>query len=252
VYLVVYVLLGASQDRALVARTGNNLEAQHAASVAQSAQDLSIGTARVFALGEAKYDFYAELQNPNTDWYATFSYAFTWSNGSTDTNTGFILPNETRPMIFFRESSESRPGSAELVLSNIEWHRIDAHTIPNASQWLSDHGDFEITGMTYGLTPGPGTEVIPTANFSVTNHSPYRYWDAEFLLVLKTGGAVTAVNTVAIPGLEPGETRAMEVKWFGNAPASGVVTAIPAINYFDPSIYMDAPSGNPTEVLERL
>ncbi|MFA6131311.1 MAG: hypothetical protein WC730_03580 [Patescibacteria group bacterium] len=251
-YMILFLVYGSGKDASLVARIENNTSIQHDLLTSSTANELLVDTAKILSSGADLYDFSVEVENPNMDWYATFSYAFSTSKGSSESFEGFILPQETRPLIAFSQYFEIRPTDVEITFTDFEWHRVDHLDIPDVSSWLTEHGDFKITDISYGGEAGPGTEILPTSSFKVTNNSPYSYWDVEYLLVLKQGSAVVGVNTVTLPGFESNESREVTVRWFDGAPSSGTISIYPQINYFDDDIYMSLPTGDAQDILERL
>ena len=231
-----YLLSGQWKDRASTAGLVQNLSSIHSATEEQSASSVFVGETTVISSSNG-YDFYVELENSNTDWYASFDYKFELDSVSTEEYHGFILPNERRSLIALNQDLEGSASSAEVVISDIEWRRVDAHTIEDYDQWYLDHNDFQIVDSAHG-TVEVGSEGIVRSSFTIKNNTPYSYWSAPFILVLERNGVPVGINQVSIAGFETGETRDIDINWFDNTPSSGDLVIQPAIDYLDEDVYM--------------
>ena len=241
-YLGFYLTVAAFTERRHVARIGENIDTQNAITVARSAQSLRVGTLQIFSLTGDTYDVYVEVENPNEEWVAEFTYFFERGETRTAPEHGFVLPLETRPLVAFSAEFDSRPTGAELVIEDLTWHRVDAHEITDIPIWMAEHNEFSVASASYALDHSVGTETIGRSTFTVTNQSAYSYYEAEFLVHIIRGNILVGVNKATLAGFESGESRDVTVNWFSGAPSGGEVQVIPEMNYFDESIYM-APSG---------
>jgi len=243
---VSYLLFGQWNDRTSTAGLISNLSSIHSAAQSNSASSLFVGDTTVLSSGDG-YDFYVELENPNSDWYANFEYSFVSSAGETDTYHGFVFPGETRILIVLNEEFDSSPSRAEMSVSSISWQRMDAHTIDDISLWYEDHSDFEISDALHGTVDVAGTKVV-RSSFTVKNNTPYGYWSAPFILTLERNGIPVGVNQVSIAGFESGETREVDINWFDDTPSSGDLIIQPSIDYLDKDVYMEATSDTEIDV----
>lgn len=241
-YIGYYLISGNFQDRRQVAQIGENVGAMRSVSEARAAQDLQIGPTSVFAVAEDRYDVYGEIENSNIDWYATFDYYFTSSQGDSQRYSGSVMPAEIRPIVALRQEFMSRPNNVELVLEDFRWHRVPAEDIEDPLVWMEEHNDFLIEDAEYTFDVEIDGEQIPRTSFTITNSTPYSYWNPEFIVIIRRAGNVAGVNATTISGFASGETRDVNVNWFGAAPSSGTVEIVPNINYFDSNAYMP-PSG---------
>lgn len=250
-YLGYYFLFGTFVDNRQIAKVGNNIETSRAVSVARSAKPLQVETARVLQFETDKYDFYALVENLNEDWYAQFDYYFTANSGDSTRYRGFVLPNDDRMITAFAEEFERRPLNSELVIENIKWSRVDAHTIKDVSAWLGEHDNFIVEDQVFSQDLALKESNIARSSFTVINNTPYSYWSPVFTVMLERGGSVQAINVVTIPGFESGERREIDVNWFGTVPSSATVRVVPNINYFDEEVYMP-PQGEPVDETREL
>ncbi|MBT3230628.1 hypothetical protein HN358_02495 [Candidatus Uhrbacteria bacterium] len=231
-----YLISGQWKDRASTAGLVQNLSSIHSAAESQSASSIFVGETVVIGSGDG-YDFYVELENSNEDWYASFDYAFEFGSEKTSQHHGFILPGESRVFVALNEEFEGGASGAEMIVSDIEWQRVDAHSVDDYSQWYADHIDFQIVDSEHG-TVKVGSENIVRSSFTIKNNTPYSYWSAPFVLILERNGTPVGVNQISIAGFETGETREIDINWFDNTPSSGDLVIQPAIDYLDDDVYM--------------
>lgn len=243
-----YLIAGQFSDRQSVAQIFTDIATRHDESLQRAPVALVATDAIVLDLGEGKADFYAEMENRNENWYATFSYGFETDEGEvTEMLPGFIFPGEVRPFIALNTALDVSADRAEFVVENVAWKRIDGHEIDDVSAWMREHADFELSSSQYGDKIEFEEGSVVRSVFTVVNHSPYNYWTAPFWVILERGGTVVGVHQVSIAGFESGEAREVTVNWFGEVPASAEsIRVYPVIDYFDEGVYMDQP-GNGTE-----
>ena len=189
----------------------------------QQAQDLGIEPARVFSLGDARYDFYTQITNPNERWWVEFDYQFVHASGSSEQAHGFLLPQQTKPIFVLAQVFEQPVQDTELVLSQVVWHRVSAHRIPDYATWFGEHMDMSITDAKFEEV----TEFVKTT-----------YGRSSFV-VMKRGNSVVGINRAQVASLGAGEEQEVVLNWFGTVPAVNVVEVIPDILLFDPGVYLD-------------
>ena len=209
----------------------------HAYTVANAAVDLETTEARVFSIGDGRYDMYAEVTNENTDWWAEFSYYFITDEGDTEVNEGFILPSESKPVVELAMDADLPISDAELVLASISWHRIDHHSIKDYPTWSSDRLNIEIDGAAFTKETGFEDEVYGRTAFTISNDTAYSYYDAKFFILLYRGSSVAGVNRTTLSELNSGDEIDVGVNWFGTLPSVSKVEVVPEINIFDIDTY---------------
>lgn len=253
-FVLGYLILGQFSDRQSVSEFFSEIGSLHAESLRRSPDALFTSDAIVMDFDDDKYDFYAEIENGNTDWYATFSYGFETEDGeTTDLSPGFVFPGETRPLIQVNQTLEGSPSRAELVVEDVVWRRIDAHDIEDIDQWMGEHQDFTLSSSDYGDKIELEEDSIVRSVFTIQNNSPYNYWSAAFWVILERGGSVVGVNQTTIAGLEASEEREVTINWFGRAPAlADDLSIYPVIDYFDKDVYMDQPRGNDIDARDPM
>lgn len=239
--VILYLVSGSFADQRLVATLDNNVDALHSAAAARVADPLLVGDPHVLTHDVGAYYVYTVLENPNAEWYATFTYQFS-DDVMTEPAAAFIMPGEEKYLLALGVALENKPSGVTVAVEDVVWHRVDRHDVPNTAEFLVEHANFVVTDSTYDDRITIDTTKVGDATFMLTNNTPYTYYNPSFVVLLQQGNSVLAVNQVSVPQFAAGEARAMTVRWFGNAPSSGTVEVIPAINYFDDEEYA-APTG---------
>lgn len=240
--VVLYVVSGSFSDQRLMGTLDDNVAALHRSAAARVADPLLIGDPRVLTHEVGAYDVYAILENPNAEWYATFTYQFS-DNVMAEPVEAFIMPGEEKYLLALNVQMENKPSGVTVAIEDVTWHRVDRHEVANTEEFLVEHANFLVADSTYDDSIVIDTTKVGDATFTLTNDTPYTYYNPNFVLLLKQGGSVIAVNQVAVPQFVAGEARTVTVHWFGDAPGTGSVEVIPAINYFDKDEY-SAPTGD--------
>lgn len=242
VTVVSYVVQGSFDDARIISTIGQNAGVAHAMTVARLAQPILTNDAQVLTHDATTYDMYAVVENPNTEWYATYNYHFTAGQIITPVKEDSLMPNESRYLTALHVKTDGRPAGAQLVVEDVVWHRIDHHLIANTAEYLAVRNDFQLTNEVYAPDVVLAAETVGRSTFTLKNATAYSYFSPVFTVLLKRGGTVIAINEVTLSQFVTGEARAVEVHWFGNIPTSATVEVVPMINYFDEAVYTKPPS----------
>ncbi|MBP9828124.1 hypothetical protein KBC55_03125 [Patescibacteria group bacterium] len=232
----VYVVQGSFADVRLSATTSLNSRFTRAAALSLAPQQLALGSVAVLDTGGGRYDLYATLENPNTHHVVTFDYGFTSDAGEIVLIEGFANPGETVTLTQYAVESAGRPQNARLVLENVAFSLVDRAQVGDIGDYLEKHRDFSIDQTVF--LPDAQSTSSATATFSVTNRSSYSYWEPTFLVSLMRGSSIVGLTSVTIPRFMSGETREIQVRFFGTLPATATVVVTPVIPFFDPQAYM--------------
>jgi len=249
-FLDAYVISRDQETQAVAALANLGQGELRSFSLSEAAKPLSISEVVAITSGDDKnYDLYAKIANNNSNWYATFKYAFKLKDGETAEANGFILPNEARPLVIFKALG-SRPASVDLVLREVEWHRVDSRLImtDDYTGWLAEHAVQIIDPV---FTRGDEA-VSPTVSFSAKNSSAYSYYQPGFLIVLWRGSAPVGLMHVTAAGLKSGETKALSSRWLGAVPAVSKVEVFPEINFFAPEAYSALEGVQPGDIRTEI
>ncbi len=236
--VVMYIVSGSFTDARAVASIFSNVANSHAGVVRLAPTNLDLQEAKSASVVAGKYDLYASLDNPNADWYATFDYVFSYDGGVTESYSGFINPGEKKLLTAINIPFERRPSGLRISLENQVWHRVDRHVIANTQTFLAERANITVDLASYDKSVLIGEEQIGRTTLILSNRTAYAYWNPEFIVKLMRGSTVVSITKIAVPEFLAGETRPLEIRWFGEVPPSGTISVEPAIFYFDDSVYM--------------
>lgn len=217
----------------------------HGYTKAASASPLVPSEARLFPLGNERYDFYVSLANENTAWWAEFDYRFTFPAGETPVLSSFILPGQKKPVVALAVDVQSPIQTVVFELVNARWHHVDARVIDDYPQWEQEHLAFEITDTSFSQEAGFDNQRFGETTFTVLNRTAYSYLDPVFYVLLKRGSSVVGVSRVVLSELSAGEQKNVTLHWFGTLPSVSTIEVIPDIHLFDPRVYRE-PKGKPS------
>lgn len=207
-------------------------------SLSRAAQPLEIGEEEALSSGDGRYDIFAMARNPNTDWYVLFTFAFRYGEAVTPKLSGFLLPGEEKPMAVLGLASDIPIGSdAAIEIGDLVWRRVDRHMTGDYTNWISERLNLEIGGIKFSTDVSVNKQTIGRTSFTVANRSAFSYYDPEFWVILRRGSSVVGINRILLPSLDAGESRDVDVNWFGALPAVGETQIVPSINVFDLKTY---------------
>lgn len=202
-----------------------------------AATDLEAGEGRVISIGNSRYDLYTTLLNPNDDWWAEFTYAFSSGDLTTDSRTGFILPSEEKSVVELAVESTSPIQAATLVIEDVTWHRVDHHAIADYETWASDRLNFLISASSFEKETRFDGETYGRTTFMIENDTAYSYYDVGLFVLLLRGSSVVGVNRTTLSSFESGVEAEVTVNWFGTLPSVSQVLVVPELNIFDVEVY---------------
>ena len=256
-----YGIFGFFSERAMIGSIVNDIGTLQNISSARAATPLGTKNADVFDLGENRADFYAEVSNPNSDWYASFTYRFVSSNGVTDFANGFILPGQVdKPVTVLAGSTTSTPRNVKLELQDVKWMRVNHHAIDDYEMWERERIDFDVSSVTFErqvyIEVREGEPAVQDGfgrtMFTIKNDTAYGYWGSSFTIRLLRSGKVVGVTATTITEFEPGQEREVVVNWFGEVPAANETQIEANIDIFDPDVYMPIRGEAAPDVRERI
>ncbi|KKR04531.1 MAG: hypothetical protein UT30_C0006G0025 [Candidatus Uhrbacteria bacterium GW2011_GWF2_39_13] len=236
-FLDAFAISSVKEERAVAQMVAYGQSDLNTYTRVHKAHDLIAGRPQVFSTGGGRYDLYTTLQNPNTDWWAEFTYSFTTNNEQTDSRQGFILPGEEKPVVILGIESITPLVSPSFSLETVRWHRVDHHLIADYQTWAKDRlaiialdAQFSQETYTDGKTYGQTT-------FSLKNETAFSYYDLGLFVLLKRGSSVVGINRTTLSAIESGEKVNVTLNWFGTLPSVTQVEIIPELNVFDLDVY---------------
>lgn len=206
-----------------------------------------------FGLTDNRADFYSVVSNPNADWYVRFNYYFSYGGVQTEPVVGFLLPGETeKTLVQLGVPVESVPRTAQIILTDVKWTRVDTHEISDYESFANDRLNFSFEQVDYERDVDLNGTKIGRSTFVLTNNTAYGFWEPIFVIVLRRNSSIVGVTTTTVPGLDAGEARSITVNWFGTIPSSNSTEVETVIDILDASVFMP-PSGEASDdVRERI
>ncbi len=209
---------------------------------AYTPKDLVIGDLQQFS-SPAATDLMLVIQNPNPNWAATVDYQFSMGEAQTQLASAVVLPGDIAYLVSTLRKTGLTPTYS---LSNVRWKRISSQDIPDFSVYRTDHLNFPVKDTTITPTVIPGKGTITRISFTISNATPWSYWNPNFIVLWLGGSDIRGVGQITFDQFRSGQTRTGDLTIFGNIGAIGQVQVIPQINILDPSVYMSLPEATPT------
>lgn len=203
----------------------------------------NIGTSQVsvFTSTEDRLDMMVDLENPNDQWWMEFSYHFNVSGEETSKRQGFVLPASQNTLTELGWKPKAKGGkTARLIVENIRWHRVNPDEVDNNyNEFIRKRfGAVSTQRVSYDFASPTQGQSIGRTSFDIVNNGAYGYWSIDYVIKIKRGTTVVAVNRINIRNLKPGETRPIEIYWPETASGISKTEIIPVVNLLDPSVYL--------------
>ncbi len=245
-------LIGGEAERVDVARMAIVGRELNAYSLATAAKDLETSVITVLPSSTGKFDFATTLTNPNTDWWATFTYTFQVGDINTPVEHGYILPDEEKPLLALAAPFASAPSNAEGQISNLVWHRVDKRVTGPYEAFAKDRLAIEITNRLFSTDVQLDGKPLGRVSFTAENHTAFSYYDLTLTIILRRGTSIVGVNRTTLSSLEAGQNQEVAVNWFGPLPSASEVQVIPEVNIFDLSSYKPLAGETSEDVRTRV
>jgi hypothetical protein len=241
-----YIGKGMNEDEILAKQIVEERMVGHDYILELAPRDLILSSPQILKATEDKYDFWAEIKNPNPRHWANFSYCFSADNKETDCGQSFILPEETKTVLALAKIFKSRPSNPALTIKEISWVRVNPRQFPDWKNFRDEHLNFNIEGTKF--TPASASGLSEKLNlnnlaFSITNKTPFNYWEVPLNIFLYRGNSIIGVNRYTVLELMSGEKRKVEMSWLGGLSGVDGVKIIPEINIFEDDIYIKYEGG---------
>lgn len=233
-----YLIFGYSQDEINRANLARNYVSVNKIRSNFSPNPFTVGEVRVFNSATNKYDFVAEVVNPNPTWTIDILYKFTYSGGETTEAVTHVLPGSKVLLARLGQTSEGFPESPTLIIQNTTWNRVDPHKFFDPIAYLKQRINFIISD--FNFVPAGGSNDAPThaIRFKLTNNSSYSYWQPEFFVLYKDGDNPVGLKRIILDKFRANETRAVELKSFTEQLSVSSVEVIPMTNVFDQEVFI--------------
>lgn len=190
--------------------------------------------------GSNSFDLIAQVANPNKNFIIYFDYYFNAGDQKTPVQRGFLLPGETRPVVYFGLKG-GYPGDVNLVLENVAWKRLRTQEIKDPLSFQTERLNFKVSNFNFTSQAASQEVGANIVKFDLKNDSAYGYRDGNFVVGLMNGGGLSAVMPLLLKDFKSGETRNIDLRNFvSNLPVDDV-QLFPLIDTYNKDVYL-APS----------
>lgn len=232
-----YLLL-VEEPRTQAAVAGFSSDVVHARDFLQPLEDIAITTTNVFTTADKHTDFYARLQNPNSEYAArSFTYTFTYDGGETPEQKGYLLPGAEMDVYALGLAGIESPRNPQLLITSVQWKRILGWSEKQRMMLDLPVTDIAVT-LIANDTRG-GTAVT----FTLTNNTTYSFWAIDVPIVLLQGSRVIGANAIRLEKVESAERRPVTFQWFGAPTNATSVRVSPQVNILDTSVLQNVKGG---------
>jgi len=194
-------------------------------------QPLATNSVDVIKTSQGKFDFFAEINNPDKRWFIEkITYQFTSGSFSTPVYEDFVLPNETKYFFSLSQTPGSSVNTVSLKIIDIKQKRVPEPEIT----------DKDILIENIEFIPAGGNKLsLPHVKFQVTNNTIYDFWEVPFQIIIFGRSAPIGVNIASLTQFKSGDTREVEVFWFDDIRFSvSEVAVLPDVNFYDKENFM--------------
>jgi len=203
---------------------------------ARAPQALSLGNVEFTSLGDRRYNITVLVENTNEDWTVkNLDYHFVSQGVETETRSAFINPGEKRLLALTAYRSDTAIKNPELVISNIEWYRID-DSFPEINIEISD---IKFQAASRETVDGVSTDLPARVSWKAYNNSVYNFWEVNWQVALYNGDRIVAINELKTKDFLALETRELETVWLSNLPRVTKAAIFPLLNKMDKDIFKD-------------
>ena len=196
-----------------------------------------IAGVNVYAGGSKIYDLVAEVNNPNKNFIIHFDYYFLIDNKKTPVQKGFLLANESRPMVYYGYK-DGYPNGVNLIIENVAWQRVSAHTVPNPNTWQNDRLNFSIRDFSFSAPQATDGVAANVVQFKVTNNSAFGYRDSLFVIGLVQDSGVVGVMPLVLKDFKSLETRSVDLRNFSDNLLISDIQLFPLIDIYKKDVYL--------------
>lgn len=214
---------------------------------ADQPKNITPSAVTVLETTDGRLDMVVDLENTNEQWWVEFAYHFNVSGEQTPARAGFVMPLTKTSVTELGFRPKNRGGaSAQLVVDNIHWHRVDPSMVgAKYADFQNDHFNVAFDNVAFNQDLIFGSQTVGRTSFDINNRGSYGYWGMDLIVRLYRGSSVVAVNKINVTHLAPGEVRHIEMDWFERLASITRTEIIPVINFLDKNSYL------PTEEFKR-
>ena len=241
-----YYTIGKTQYNKLENELSSSINTNHEYLKNNSAKKLISSKVFVIKTATDKYDFLAEITNPNKDFFANLEYCFITNGVKTDCSSNFILPNSTKNIFVFNKEFKINPINTYFTIKQTSWKRIDKHKYPNWDEFQNKHLNFSTSDIKF--TPGSVNEIsnkikIQNLKFNIKNNTAYNYLDINLNIVMYNNNTILGIHKYLLKDFMSSQKRFVELNWIGNINRITKTIIEPELNIINEDIYIKFKEG---------
>jgi hypothetical protein len=199
-------------------------------------KNIILGQPEFISLGDRRYNIVAMVENPNKDWAVkSIDYYFVSQGEASPSKTVFINPGEKRLLALTAYESNKAIRNPELVVSNVEWYRID-NSFPQINIELRD---IKFQASSREIVDGVTSDLPARVLWQAYNNSVYNFWEIDWQVALYNSDRLVAINEIKTKDFLALENRDLEAVWLTQLPRVTRAAVFPIINKLDRNIFKD-------------
>lgn len=250
-HFVHYYAIGIKEDERMVREIIENPAINHDYIISRGPRNLAVSGLEILRSNGGRYDLFVRMQNPNSEYSATFDYCFSARGEAIECSQDFILPNSSKYLMSLAQDDRGGIQNADFRITKMNWQRINLKKYPDWEKFQSERLNFQISGASF--TPGSASGLseqisLNTLEFTVKNNTAYNYWSVPLNIVLYGGPAISGVNKYEVTEFRSGESRNISFNWPGNLGGISDIVISPDLNILKDDIYMRYEGG--TDILK--
>ncbi len=243
-----YISRGMDEDELLARELVKTSIVGHDYILAISAKDLIYTSPTLLKTGDNKYDIFSKISNPNPRYLCGFEYCFVLGGegNEIECSENFIFPNETKYLLSLAQTFKQNPNNLQLVIKSMSWQRINLHKYPDWQDFYSEHLNIAIDNIKFQPSELSGLSEKIDLNileFTVSNNTPYNYWDVSFNIFLYNGNRMAGINKYILQEFMSKETRDIQINWPGQLGRISSIEITPEVDIMNEDIYIKYEGG---------
>lgn len=201
------------------------------------AQDIQVIEKAIIPGEAGKYDALAKITNPNSQLGAAkIGYSFNLLDAAgkivaQSAGTSFVLPGQTKYILAFNLSPDTKPESLDFEMSSFEWSKFSEYEEPDVAVYAKE----------FSLMSG-GETGFAKLTAKIRNQSGYDFREIRTSAVIRDqNGAPIAVNQTSFNDVRNDEEREINFNWntpFSIDPVSARIEIVPEVNVFESDNFM--------------
>ena len=236
-----YIFFGMKQDKKMVNELMQSSIVGHDFFLSRSAKDMRVGPARVLKSGNAAYDIFAAVANPNERHWGKFNYRVIVDGQSIYESSDFILPGEKKYLLALNQELAGQNVNVKLTFDKVSWNRIDRHKYPDWSEFAANRLNIAVEDIVF--TPAKETILTEKTNlndlrFSAVNNTIFNYYSIDFVILLYQFNNIIGINKYTLLDFMSGQKRTINVTWPGRLSRVDDVVVMPEIDITSGDIYI--------------